>query len=309
MKILPIGAEHTPVSNLLLGNMRIANLSDEAIRALVSTARDAGITGFDHADIYGGAPHRSEARFAEALGLTPSERAELFIQTKCGIVPSGPYFDFSYDHIVSSVDASLRALNTDYIDLLLLHRPDALVEPTEVARAFDHLESTGKVKGFGVSNHTAGQIELLKSAVNQPITVNQLQLSVAHASIIAQGIAANMPDSPQSTVVDGGGLFDYCRLNNITVQAWSPFQGGGEVIFGSPKYPALNVVLRELAATYGVPEIAIATAWITRHPANIQVVVGSTTPGRVADAALGSELPLTRGEWYALLKAAGHIIP
>jgi predicted oxidoreductase len=309
MKTITIGADRVPVSNLLLGNMRIAELSDDAIRQLVRTARDAGITAFDHADIYGGAEHRCETRFAEALGLSATERAELFIQSKCGIVRDGPYFDFSYEHIVSSVEGSLRALKTDYIDLLLLHRPDALVEPAEVARAFDHLEATGKVRQFGVSNHTAGQIELLKSAVTQPIVANQLQLSVAHASIIAQGIAANMPGTPQSTVVDGGGLLDYCRLNDITVQAWSPFQGGGDVIFGSTRYAALNELMSEIATKYDVPEIAVATAWITRHPANIQVVVGSTTPSRVADAALGSELPLTRREWYGLLRAAGHIIP
>lgn len=309
MKCLNIGADRVPVSNILLGNMRIADLSDDAIRDLFRSARDSGITGFDHADIYGGTTHRSETRFAEVLGLKPSERSELFIQTKCGIVRNGPHFDFSYDHIVSSVEGSLRALKTDYIDLLLLHRPDALVEPAEVARAFDHLEATGKVRQFGVSNHTAGQIELLKSAVTQPIAVNQLQLSVAHASIIAQGIAANMPGTPQSTVVDGGGLLDYSRLNDITVQAWSPFQGDGEVIFGSPRYAALNELMREIGKKYGVPEIAVATGWITRHPANIQVVLGSTTPSRVADAALGSELPLTRSEWYGLLQAAGHIIP
>lgn len=309
MKSLPIGVDRTPVSNLILGAMRIADLSDDAIRDLVHTARDSGITAIDHADIYGGSLHRSETRFADALALTSSQRAEWFIQTKCGIVPNGPYFDFSYEHIVESVEKSLRALKTDYIDMLLLHRPDALVEPTEVARALDHLESAGKVRGFGVSNHTAAQIELLKSAVSQPLTVNQVQLSVAHAGVVAQGLAINMPDTPQSTVFDGGGLLDYCRLNGITVQAWSPFQGGGEVVFGSPRYAELNTLMGQLGEKYGVPPIAIATAWITRHPADIQVVVGSTTPSRVADAARGSELALTRGEWYSLIRAAGYVIP
>jgi predicted oxidoreductase len=291
--------------------MRIAEKTDEEIRELVRTARDAGIDFFDHADVYGSHMHECEERFAQALQLSPSERSDVTIQTKAGIVREGPYFDFSYERIVGQVEGSLRALQTDYIDVLLLHRPDALVEPDEVARAFDELESSGKVRAFGVSNHTPRQIDLLKTAVKQPLVANQLQLSITHAPLIAQGVAANMVGLDQSMTLEGGGLLDYCRINRITVQAWSPFQAGffTGVFLDNPEYAELNEVIDRLAAQYDVPAIAVATAWITRHPAGMQVVLGTTTPSRVADAALGSDLPLTKAEWYELFRAAGYRVP
>lgn len=297
--------------NIVLGLMRIADKTDEDIRELVRTARDAGIDFVDHADIYGGELHTCERRFADAMALSPSQRDEITIQTKAGIVTDGWYYDFSYEHIVKSVEGSLAALRTDRIDILLLHRPDALVEPEEVARAFDELHSSGKVRAFGVSNHTPGQIELLRRYVRQPIVANQLQLSITHSPIIAQGVAANMVAEQQSATLDGGGIVDYCRLHDITVQAWSPFQAGffTGVFLGSPDHPELNAVIDRLAAEYDVPPLAIATAWITRHPAGMQVVLGTTSPERVAGAAQGSELPLTRAEWYELFRTGGHLIP
>lgn len=311
MRRVPLGDEGLEVPNVVLGLMRIPDKTDAEIRELVGTARDAGIDFFDHADIYGGRDHLCEERFAAALRLSPSERAELTIQTKCGIVTDGPYFDFSYEHIMRQVEGSLRALQTDYLDVLLLHRPDALVEPEEVARAFDELEAAGKVRFFGVSNHTPRQIDLLKTAVTQPLVANQLQLSITHSPLIAQGIAANMSDLDQSVVLDGGGLIEYCRINKMTIQAWSPFQGGffTGVFLGSDDYPELNAVIDRLAAKYDVPPIAIATAWITRHPAKMQVVLGTTTPDRVSGAALGSDVPLTHSEWYELFRAGGHRVP
>ena len=297
--------------NVVLGLMRIQEKTDDEVRELVRTARDAGIDFLDHADVYGTDLHGCERRFAEAMQLTPSQRDELTIQTKTGIVGEGPYFDFSYEHIIESVDGSLAALQTDHIDILLLHRPDALVEPEEVARAFDELEAAGKVRAFGVSNHTPGQIDLLKKYVRQPLVANQLQLSITHAPIVAQGVAANMAGEQQSLTLDGGGILDYCRLNDITVQAWSPFQAGffTGVFLGSAEYPELNAVIDRLAEAYDVPAIAIATAWITRHPAQMQVVLGTTSPERVAAAALGSQIPLTRAEWYELFRAAGYRVP
>jgi predicted oxidoreductase len=298
------------VPNVVLGLMRIQEKTDDEVRELVRTARDAGISFFDHADVYGSSLHGCEKRFAEAMQLTSSEREQIVLQTKAGIVGEGPYFDFSYEHIIESVNGSLAALGTDYIDILLLHRPDALVEPDEVARAFDELSASGKVRSFGVSNHTPGQIELLRKSVSQPIVANQLQLSVTHAPLVAQGVSANMLAEDQSISRDSGTL-DYCRLNDITVQAWSPFQAGffTGVFLGSPEYPELNAVIDRLAAKYDVPAIAIATAWITRHPAQMQVVLGTTSPERVAGAALGSDLPLTRAEWYEMFRTAGHIVP
>jgi predicted oxidoreductase len=304
---------HTDITapEVVLGLMRIAEKSDDEIRTLVRTARDAGIDFLDHADIYGGQVHRCEERFAESLQLTPSQRDEVTIQTKAGIVTDGPYFDYSYEHLIASVEGSLRALRTDRIDILLLHRPDALVEPDEVARAFDELHAAGKVRYFGVSNHTPAQIELLKKSLNQPLVANQLQLSITHAPIIAQGLASNMMASDQAIVRDGGGILDYCRLHDIAVQAWSPFQKQSfdGVFLGDPEYAELNAVIDRLAASYDVAPEAIATAWITRHPAPMQVVLGTTTPQRVSDAAAGSDLTLTRPEWYELFRAGGGIVP
>ncbi|MFE4492215.1 aldo/keto reductase family oxidoreductase [Streptomyces niveus] len=311
MKTFTLPGTDILAPNVVLGLMRIADKSQDDIRELVRAARDAGIDFVDHADVYGGELHDCERRFADAMALSPSQRDEITIQTKAGIVTDGPYYDFSYDHLVQSAERSLAALRTDRIDILLLHRPDALVEPEEVARAFDALESSGKVRAFGVSNHTPGQIDLLRKYVRQPIVANQLQLSITHAPIVAQGVAANMLAEQQAVTLDGGGIVDYCRLHDITIQAWSPFQAGffTGVFLGSSDYPELNAVIDRLAAQYDVPAIAIATAWITRHPALMQVVLGTTNPERVAGAAQGSELPLTRAEWYELFRAAGHLVP
>jgi predicted oxidoreductase len=310
VRTVPLSSSDVNVPNVVLGLMRIQDKTDEEIRTLVGTALDNGIDFFDHADVYGTPVHGCERRFAEAMRLSPAQREQIVLQTKCGIVPSGPYFDFSAEHILESVDGSLDALGTDYIDILLLHRPDALVEPEEVAEAFDALHAAGKVRAFGVSNHTPGQIDLLRRYVRQPIVANQVQLSITHAPLLAHGVAANMQGLDQSVDRDNG-MLDYCRLHDITIQAWSPLQAGFFTgpFLGSPEYPELNAVIDRLAARYGVPPLAIATAWITRHPARMQVVLGTTTPQRVVDAAAGSDLPLTRAEWYELFRAAGYAVP
>lgn len=310
MKTFTLTGTDIVVPNVVLGLMRIQDKSDAEVRTLVSSARDSGINFLDHADIYGDGVHGCERRFAEALQLTSSEREELVIQSKAGIVKDGPYFDFSAEHLIKSVNGSLEALGTDYLDILLLHRPDALVEPEEVARAFDELSQAGKVRAFGVSNQTPRQIDLLRRYVTQPIVANQLQLSITHSPMIAQGVTANMQGLDQSIVRDDG-IIDYCRLHDITVQAWSPFQAGffDGPFLGSDRYPELNAVVDRLAAKYGVPAEAIAVAWITRHPAQMQVVLGTTTPARVQAAALGSDIPLTRPEWYELFRAAGYMVP
>jgi predicted oxidoreductase len=298
-----------PASNIVLGLMRIEPLDDEQLRSLVRTARDSGITVFDHADIYGAERHGCERRFGDANAVPAAERDQVIIQSKVGIRPG--WFDFSREHILRTVDESLEALRTDYLDLLLLHRPDTLVEPEEVAAAFDELEQAGKVRAFGVSNHTPGQIELLKRWVKQPLVANQVQLSITHAPLIAQGVAANMAGLDQSIVRDDG-LLDYSRLHDITLQAWSPFQKGffdGVFLGDRAEYAELNDVIDELAAAYHVTPTAIAVAWITRHPARMQVVLGTTNEQRVRDSAAGSEIPLTREEWYRLFRAAGHTLP
>ncbi|MDO4901556.1 aldo/keto reductase family oxidoreductase [Actinomyces sp.] len=307
MRIQPIGSSGLTASNLILGLMRIKEFSDAEIRDLVATARGAGITMFDHADIYG-RDHACEERFGSALRWSAAEREQVVLQTKCGI--RWGWFDFSAQHILESVDASLKALRTDYLDVLLLHRPDALVEPEEVASAFDSLAASGKVRHFGVSNHTRGQLELLRATVDQPLEVNQLQLSLTHADMIAEGVALNMRHD--QSVVRTDGILDYCRLTNTTVQAWSPFQSGdgsGPFLGNRERYGELNDVVDRLAAEYGVTPEAIATAWITRHPARIQVVLGTTRPERVEAAAAGSELGLAREQWYEVFRAAGYIVP
>ena len=311
MKTFTMPGSDILAPNVVLGLMRIGEKTDAEIQTLYTTAREVGIDFFDHAAVYGAELHGCEARFSSALKLTAAERDEITIQTKAGIVKDGPYFDFSYEHIVESVDASLLALETGYIDILLLHRPDALVEPEDVARAFDDLLASGKVRAFGVSNHTPRQIDLLKKHVRQPLIANQVQLSITHAPIIASGVASNMHGLDQSISLEGGGLLDYCRLHDITVQAWSPFQAGffTGTFLGDPEYAALNAVLEQLAVAYETTPLAIATAWITRHPANIQVVLGTTNPTRVAEAAQGSEIPLTRAQWYEIFRAAGYIVP
>ncbi len=309
MKTLKIPHSDLTISSVVLGLMRIAKMSDAEIRTLFDAAVDSGVTMIDHADVYGGAPHVCEARFGEAVKLSAADRGRIMIQTKAGIRQG--YFDFSSEHIFEAVEGSLKALRTDYIDVLLLHRPDTLVEPEDVAKAFDALHAAGKVRHFGVSNQTPGQIELLKSAVRQPLLFNQVQLSIAHANLFAQGIAINMDGLDQSISRDVG-LLDYSRLKGMTLQAWSPVQKGffgGTFIGDRESYAELNDVMDELAKKYAITPTGIAIAWITRHPANLQVVLGTTKPDRVRESVAGSDVTLTREEWYRLFRAAGHTLP
>ncbi|WP_078394123.1 aldo/keto reductase [Shouchella patagoniensis] len=297
------------VSNIVMGLMRINQLSITDIEKLIHTAQEEGINVFDHADIYG--KGECESLFAEAISMNPSIREKMVIQSKCGIRKGATgFFDFSKEHILSSVDGILKRLQTDYLDILLLHRPDPLMEPSEVAEAFTILKDSGKVRNFGVSNHNPMQIELLQREIDQKLVVNQVQFSVAHTPLIDSGITLNM--NTDSSINRDSSTLEYCRLNDITLQAWSPFQSGffdGPFVGNTDKFPQLNTVLTRLADKYGVTPTTIATAWITRHPANIQVVIGTTNLGRIKEASAGSNIPLTREEWYELYAAAGNIIP
>jgi predicted oxidoreductase len=309
MKIFAPPQTTLSASNVVLGLMRINDLDDEEIRTLVGTARDEGINFFDHADVYGPVTHGCEQRWGDAISLTPSDREQVIIQTKVGI--GDGFFDFSKDHILEAVDGSLTALKLDYLDVVLLHRPDTLVEPEEVAAAFDSLEKSGKVRNFGISNQTPGQVELLKKFVNQPLAFNQVQLSITHSPLIAAGISTNMAGLDQSIDRDNG-ILDYSRLHDITLQAWSPFQKGffdGVFIGDRKNFAELNDALDDIAKKYGVTPTGIAVAWITRHPANMQVILGTTKPSRVKESAAGSDIPLTREEWYRLFTTSGHILP
>lgn len=302
-KLSPGGVLEVPA--IALGCMRISSLPLEKADELIQTAMDTGITFFDHADIYGGG--KSEELFGQVLRLHPSLRSQMQIQSKCGIC-SG-YFDFSKAHILESVEGSLRRLGTDYLDVLLLHRPDTLMEPEEVADAFDILATQGKVRHFGVSNQNPGQMELLRRTVRQPLLFNQLQFGLKHTGMIDSGLNVNMTNPP--SVVHDGGLLEYCRLHGITIQPWSPFQFGffEGVYLDNPDFPELNAALSEMAAAKGVSKAALVIAWILRHPAGMQPIVGTTNAGRLRELAAAAQVELTRPEWYALYRAAGNALP
>lgn len=305
MKYINLGGEEIKASEIALGCMRIANKSIKEAQELINTALEEGINFFDHADIYGGG--KSEEIFAEAIGMNSNIREKLIIQTKCGIRRG--YYDFSKGHILESVDGSLKRLKTDYIDILLLHRPDTLMEPEEVAEAFSILHTSGKVRNFGVSNFHPLQIELLSKYLNQRIIVNQLQLSIAHTGMIDFGFNVNM--KTEQAINRDGSILEYCRLKNITIQAWSPFQYGffEGTFMGSSKFKELNDKIEEIANKKGVPSIAIPIAWILRHPAKIQPIVGTTNPARLKEICKASEVELTREEWYELYRSAGNRLP
>jgi predicted oxidoreductase len=308
MKYTQIKHTDLNVSNIIMGNMRLTQLTLTEIEHLIRTALDEGINFFDHADIYG--QGRCEELFADAIQMNPSIREKMILQSKCGIKGQENYFDFSKEHILGSVDGILKRLKTDYLDLLLLHRPDPLMEPAEVAEAFELLHSSGKVKHFGVSNHNPAQIELLQKFTPHKLVVNQIQFSIAHTPMIDAGIALNM--NIDQAINRDSSVLEYCRLHDITLQARSPFQNGffaGPFLGDLENFSELNKVLDEIADNYNVTNTAIATAWITRHPANIQVVLGTTNPQRLKDACQGAEITLTRKEWYDIYKAAGNIVP
>ena len=305
MNTIKIARCDLDASEIALGCMRIARLSNQDIATLVHTALDAGITFFDHADVYGGG--KSEEKFAEALDMTPRLRDTMILQTKVGIRMGS--FDFSKEHILEAVEGSLNRLRTDHLDVLLLHRPDALVEPEEVAEAFTILQDSGKVKYFGVSNQNPMQIELLAKFVRQPLIINQLQLSITNTGMIDAGINVNM--KIDSSIVRDGSILDYCRLKEITIQPWSPFQYGffEGVFLDNDKFPELNAQINTIAASRGVTNTAIAIAWLLRHPARMQPILGTTNPSRVKDACKASDVKLTRQEWYAIYLAAGNKLP
>lgn len=286
--------------------MRLGELDTKALSRFVHTALENGAYFFDHADIYGGGA--CEEHFGAVLRNEPSIRREdLILQSKCGIRPG--FYDSSKQHILHSVDESLKRLQTDYLDVFLIHRPDALAEPEEVAAAFDELEQKGKVRHFGVSNHKPPQIELLKRFVRQPLIINQLQFSIPVSNMVANGMEVNM-DTPGAIDRDGS-VLDYSRLNDVTIQAWSPFQtpNWGGCFLGDSRYEKLNQELDMLAAQYGISSTTVAAAWILRHPARMQLITGTTKEARLKEIIQACDLRLSREEWYRLYLAAGHTLP
>lgn len=292
-------------SQIIFGCMRIIEPGKNPVK-VIETAYENGINFFDHADIYGAG--QCETVFAEALAQTSIRREDIYLQSKCAIRP-GVAFDFSKEHIIKSVEGSLQRLQTDYLDTLLLHRPDTLMEPEEVAEAFHELEKSGKVRYFGVSNQNPMQVELLKTAVKQPLLFNQLQFGLKHTEMIDAGLNVNIPN--QASHMQDGSVLEYSRINKMTIQAWSPFQHGyfdGPFV-GNDKFPELNKKLEEYAEKYNLTPSGIAIAWINRHPAGMQTIIGTMTEQRILEVTNASDLVLSRNEWYDLYMAAGNILP
>ncbi|MDR0561618.1 MAG: aldo/keto reductase [Spirochaetaceae bacterium] len=306
MKTIKLGLSGLSVPAIAVGCMRITKAGKTEAERFIKTALDMGARFFDHADIYG--KGACEELFAEAAGMNPTVREKMLLQSKCSIRP-GIAFDCSKAYILKSAEGILKRLKTEYLDVLLLHRPDALMEPEEVAEAFTILHNSGKVRHFGVSNQNPYQIQLLKKFVSQPIAVNQLQLSITNAGMITQGLRVNLTDD--GAVNRDGGALDFCRLNDITIQTWSPLQYGffEGTFLGNEKFPELNAKLDEIAEKYEVSSTAIALAWLLRHPAKLQPVTGTWNIARFKECVKATEIVLSREEWYALYLSAGNTLP
>ncbi|HGI5942925.1 TPA: aldo/keto reductase family oxidoreductase [Streptococcus agalactiae] len=300
-----IGQTGIQATRIALGCMRMSDLKGKQAEEVVGTALDLGINFFDHADIYGGG--LSELRFRDAIKHLNVNRDKMIIQSKCGIREG--YFDFSKEYILSSVDGILERLGTEYLDFLILHRPDVLVEPEEVAEAFTKLRAEGKVKHFGVSNQNRFQMKLLQSYLDEPLAVNQLQLSPAHTPMFDAGLNVNMLN--KASIEHDDGIVDYCRLKRVTIQAWSPFQIdlSRGLFVNHPDYKELNETIAKLAKNYNVSSEAIVIAWILRHPAKMQAIVGSMNPSRLKAIDKANDIALTRKEWYDIYRSAGNILP
>ena len=308
MKMMNIKNGPQNASSIILGCMRMPSLSVSEAEVMIQTAMECGVHFFDHATCY--ADGDAEVRFGDAFKQSGIKREDVIIQSKCGLCFDRNEFDWTKENILSSVDDSLRRLKMDYLDALLLHRPDLIFEPEQVAEAFEILEKSGKVRYFGVSNVPTLQIELLKKYVKQPLVFNQLQFSIEQSQLIDQALYVNNMTTDRSIDRDNGTL-DYCRLNDITIQAWSPLQHGffKGCFVDDPNFPELNAALKEVGDKYGVSKTAIAIAWILRHPAKIQPIAGTMNPAHLRDICDATKAELTHHEWYQLYLASGKKLP
>ena len=296
-------------SSIIMGCMRMPALSVDDAANIIRTAYDLGINYYDHATCYG-ENGEAETRFGDAFPKTGIKREDVFIQSKCGILSDRGEFNWTKENIIGSVDDSLRRLKCEYLDSLLLHRPDLLYEPEQIAEAFDELEKSGKVKYFGVSNVPSMMFAVLKKHIRQPLVFNQLQFSLEQSQLLDQALYVNNITTERSLDRDNGTL-DYCRLNDVTIQAWSPLQYGffKGCFVDSPEFPELNRVLWEIGEKYGVPKTAVAIAWILRHPAKMQAIAGTMNPNHLSDICQASKVELTHNEWYRLYLASGKYLP
>ena len=301
-----LGKTKLKVPAVGVGCMRMANMPPQDLQNFIAQSLDLGMNFFDHADIYGGG--KCEEVFADGIKSLNVSRDKIILQSKCGIVP-GKMYDFSKSHILQSVDSILKRLKTDYLDVLILHRPDVLFDGEELAETFDKLSKSGKVLHFGVSNHNPIQIQLLKKYLHQDLIVNQMQFGLGHCKMISQSLEVNM--NSDGGISRDGGVLEYCRLNDITLQAWSPFQSdnGSGCFIDNENYGNLNGVLWELGQKYQVSKTTIAAAWVLRHPAKIQLITGTMNINRLDEIAKATEINLSREEWYRLYLNAGHFLP
>ncbi|MEZ2458210.1 aldo/keto reductase family oxidoreductase [Salinicoccus roseus] len=313
MEKIKLGGSSLEASRIVLGCMRIADMEDRALAKHINRAIELGINLFDHADIYGDG--ECERKFSKVL-TSEVNREDILLQSKCGIRHAGDsnrkedqYYDLSKDYILDSVDGILARLGTDYLDLLMLHRPDALMEPGEIAEAFDRLHDSGKVRHFGLSNFHTTQFDFVQKHTDHKLVTNQVQFGVGAPHMINSRMQANTPFEGAGD--RDGGLLEHSRLNDVTLQAWSPFHYGyfEGIIMDDPKYRTLNDVLEDIGHSHGVTKNAVAVAWILRHPANMQTIIGTTNTSRLEDIAKAAEAALTREEWYRIYKAAGHALP
>ena len=325
MKTVFLGQNKTPVPAFIQGLMRTSELSVEELEALLERDLEFGITYLDTSDIY--ADGYCETLLGNVFARNPGLREQFILQTKGGIRKGKrgfAYYDFSKEHIINACESSLKRLQTDHIDYYLLHRPDALMNPEEVAEALEQLYKSGKVQHFGISNCNTGQIALLQKYVQVPLEINQMEFTLGHSLMLDSGMDVNRVET-QSYDHDEG-VMNYCRLHHITIQAFSPFRADknrntGTLIdrygvkvetrpfLNNPEYPEINEKLQEYASAYGVSPAAIVIAWILRHPADMQILLGSTKPERLRDSLKGQDVILDREEWYDLYMAAGGIVP
>lgn len=307
MKKIPLGKTNMEVSEVALGCMRMADMSVEAASVVVKTALDEGINFFDHADMYG--KGKSELVFGEVLKRLGVDRESIYIQSKCGIDVENGTFNYEKQYILDCVEGILKRLQTDYIDVLLLHRGDALVDPKEVSEAFNILKASGKVRHFGVSNHSGMMIDLLNKYLDVELVANQVQMSIMHTPSI--DYALNFNNRSALGTDHAAGMIEHARIHDMTLQAWSPFYAGYfEAVFvDNPDYPVINEAMEKIANKYGVSKEAVAVAWISRHPAQIQTLIGSMNSDRIKRICKVRDFRLTHTEWYDLYKAAGNTLP
>ncbi len=290
MQTITVGSSDVIASRLAYGCMRIADDRDRGKRA-IHAAVDAGYTLFDHADVYGGGD--SETLFGEVLRESPGLRDRVLVQGKCGIRVAdehGPQrYDFSRDYIIGSVEAILGRLGIEQLDLFLLHRPDYLMAADEVAESFAALKTGGKVAHFGVSNFSTSQFELLQSTVAEPLLINQVEINLHNIDALQ------------------GGVLDQCQRLGVTPQAWCPLAAVAYPAWGNrftqEDENRIRAELDRQSAHYGCDAWVVALAWILRHPAQIQPIIGSTTPERIAAAATALDVDYSREDWYRLFEA------